>query len=60
MTSDDVSATGSGLKTGSKSDEMSNFLDSSCCEVLDEEVDVVGAAGAVELVTIWRLTCRGK
>jgi hypothetical protein len=53
MISDEVSAAGFGWNTGSNSDEMSNFLDSSCWEeVLDEEVDVVGAAGAVELVTI--------
>jgi hypothetical protein len=41
----------------------SNLRDSSCeeDELESEEVsDVVGAAGAVVLVTIWRLMCRGK
>jgi hypothetical protein len=53
---------GRGFKTGLRSDGRSNFRDSSWSEVLedDEEDDCVGAAGAVELVTIWRLTCRGK
>jgi hypothetical protein len=46
--------------------EKSNFRDSSCEEdESEDEVDeacdvVVGAAGAVVLVTIWRLMCRGK
>jgi hypothetical protein len=54
MISDDVSGTGSGLKMGFKRDERSNAcLDSICSEeVLESEFDVVGAAGAVALVTI--------
>jgi hypothetical protein len=55
---DEVS--GRGLKTGLRSDGRSNLRDSNCSEVLEDEDESVGAAGAVELVTIWRLTCRGK
>jgi hypothetical protein len=58
MMLDEVS--GRGLKTGLRSDGRSNLRDSSCSDVLEDEDECVGAAGAVELVTIWRLTCRGK
>jgi hypothetical protein len=38
-----------------------NWRDSSFSEeLLDDKDEDVGAAGAVMLVTIWRLTCRGK
>ena len=59
ITFDDVS--GRGLKTGFNMDGRSNWRDSSCSEVvLEDLVEDVAAAGAVELVTICRLTCRGK
>lgn len=42
-----------GLRNGAKTDERSICRDSTCCDVvLDEDDEVVGAAGAVELVTI--------
>lgn len=41
-----------GLSNGAKMDERSICRDSSCDVVLDEDGEVVGAAGAVELVTI--------
>lgn len=40
-----------------------NWRDCSSEEELEDEDDsdkLVGSAGAVVLVTIWRLTCRGK
>lgn len=44
-----------------RADEISiPWRDSSCEVDWVVEDDSVGAAGAVELVTIWRLTCRGK
>ena len=51
------------LKMGFKRDGRSNCRDSSCSEEVLEDVvedEDVGAAGTVELVTICRLTCRGK
>lgn len=51
------------LKKELNADVKSSCLDSSCSDdVLEDSVleDSVGAAGAVELVTIWRFTCRGK
>ena len=52
------------LNRDSTNDEKSvNCRDSSCSDELldDSEVDEdVGTAGVVTLVTIWRLTCRGK
>lgn len=60
LTTSEVSEPGL-LKKGAKMEERSICRDSTCCDVvLEEDGDVVGAAGAVELVTIWRLTCRGK
>lgn len=50
-----------GLKSDSKKDEISGCRDSkSAVLVLEDEVEDVDEAGAVELVTIWRFTCRGK
>lgn len=41
------------LKNGAKMDERSICRDSTCCDVvLEDDGEVVGAAGAVELVTI--------
>lgn len=47
------------FKMGLKIDERSICRDSSC-ELEEEEDESVGAAGAVEFVTICLLTCRGK
>ena len=48
------------FKIGLKIDERSICRDS-ICELEDEDDDEsVGAAGAVEFVTICLLTCRGK
>lgn len=60
ITSDDES--GRGLKNEFVRVVMSgNCLDSSCSELLEvDDEDDVATAGAVVLVTIWRLTCRGK